>query len=556
VGLAAFVLVVVVTSRAPGYGPDAAAYLGIAQNIRAGRGPTVPFDNVADRYSPRQVVGFDGAVPSSGFPPLYPATVAAAAAVTRSSVDQGGRWLGALVAAVNAVLFAAVVRRCLRRRSWALAATAAALLTATVWWTLAQASLLSEASFVAWMLAAVLVVPGLLTAPTRRRLAVAGVVGAAAVLTRWVGLSVPLALGLACVLNRAWSGPDRLKRAAAVAVPGAAAAAAWWLYGSISAGHTGPAVIAFHLPSGVLASASDVISAWLFGPDLSRALAVVLTLILILILAIGSLVSDPDHRRRSEGREAATVRWSIRADSVRGTTLRFLALFSVLYAAVVYGTRIFLDVTLPITATGNFLGLFAASRVYLPLLPILVCVMFVAAETIGAAVASRVGGSRRFEALVAGSIVAVFLGGGMLAAWVNGDVENSLPRPAFERSPLYLAVRSVDPATLLASPRPDLVWLGARRPVVKFPAPDVWLTGERNPSYEADVVDLDQLLCQRGGIVVIPESRPLASIVLAALRRHARIRRLATYADGSLYVVTGLKGVFAFCRRAPRPALR
>jgi hypothetical protein len=380
------------------------------------------------------------------------------------------------------------------------------------------------------------------TAPTRRRLAVAGVVGAAAVLTRWVGLSVPLALGLACVMNRAWSVPDRLRRAVAVAVPGAAAAAAWWLYGSISAGHTGPAVIAFHLPSGVLASASDVVSAWLFGPDLPRALAVALTVIVLLALAIGALVSGPDHRRGSDGRADSSAGWSIRADTVRGTTLRFLALFSVLYVAVVYGTRVFLDVTLPITATTNFLGLFAASRVYLPLLPILVCIVFVGADNIGATVASRVGGSPGFAALAAGSIVLVFLGGFVLASWTNGHVENALPRPAFERSPLLVAVRGVDPSAVLASPRPDLVWLGARHPVVKFPAPDVWLTGERNPSYEADVDELDQLLCQRGGIVVIPESRPLASVVLAPLRRHARLPRLVTYPDGSLYTVSRLTG--------------
>ena len=45
--------------------------------------------------------------------------------VTRTSVDEAGRILGALLAGVNAVLFYAIVLTCLRGRSRLLAAVAA-----------------------------------------------------------------------------------------------------------------------------------------------------------------------------------------------------------------------------------------------------------------------------------------------------------------------------------------------------------------------------------------------------------------------------------------------
>jgi hypothetical protein len=553
IGLAAPVLVLVITARSPGYTPDSASYLGMAQNLRAGLGPTVPFDFVGDGYSPRQAVRFAGAVPSTGFPPLYPALIATVAVTTRSSVDQAGRWLGAVVAGVNAVLFAAIARRCLRRRSWLLGATTATLLTVTVWWILAHACIWSESLFMVWVFGAVLAVPGLLAAPTRRRLAVAGLLGAAAVLTRWVGLSVPAALGLACLWNRAWPVPNRLWRALAVAGPGAAAGAAWWLYGTIASARGGPGVLAYHPPKRLILSMIDLFSAWLLGPDPRTAGAVPFVLLTV-GLASAAFVATIRRRRSAIRREGASSAPPMGSDHVRLTTLRFLAVFAILYLAVVSGSRTFLDVTLPVTTTANFFGRLGMSRVFLPLLPVLVCIVLVTGEHIGRGIGSPLRGRVPWETLFAGCLILVVPGVFVTHSWATGYnryIENSLRPPS--SSPVLAALRHVDHSALVATTSPDLMWLGARRPSVQFPRPTAWLTGKRNRAYEAELTELSGLLCQRGGIAVIFGPPLLAQYESGVLRGHAQLTKLATYPDGSVFAVTATNGATATTCRPPPP---
>src|SRR5437762_326678 len=58
--------------------PDSASYEGTAANLRHGHGPTVPFAAVWDELSPSAAAAAHDHVPSSHFPPGYPALLAVA----------------------------------------------------------------------------------------------------------------------------------------------------------------------------------------------------------------------------------------------------------------------------------------------------------------------------------------------------------------------------------------------------------------------------------------------------------------------------------------------
>jgi hypothetical protein len=279
--------------------------------------------------------------------------------------------------------------------------------------------------------------------------------------------------------------------------------------------------------------------------------------LLVLGLAIGSFVATARGRRSATRRDNGSAAPLIDPAHVRRTTLRFMALFVVLYLAGIYATKIFLDMTLPISVTDNFLGLLAASRIFLPVLPLLLCIVLIAAENIGRGIGSALGERARWDSLFVGGLFVLILGGFVTYPWVSRYdkyVASWLPRPAFAASPVLAAVRHVDHSALVTSARPDLVWLAARRPAVKFPQQEVWLTGKRNPSFDEQLAELARLMCRRGGVAVSFGPPGISERGLAPLRRHAELTLVAGYPDGSLLAVTSLKGAPASaCRPVPVP---
>jgi hypothetical protein len=516
VAVAAFTAMMVLTARAPLYSPDAAAYLGVAQNLRSGHGTTVPFDEVADTYSPRDVVGFRGAVPSTVYAPLYPVLITSFAVLTGSSVDQAGRLLGALVAAAIVVLFAAIVRRCLRRGSWFVAAAGAALLGASYWFILAEGYLLSDALLCVWVLATALAMPALLERPTPKRVALVAALAMAAVLTKWAAVAVPIAAAIACLVLTDWAARTRVRTAALVALPGIVAGGAFVLWGRL-AGGSSPRPFKVHVPHGLARTAGDVISGWLFGPGFPRTAGAALA-----IAAAAFVLFAASRARRGGGPVVESA-------FARTVTLRFAVVFGLVYLAIVLITRFFLDITLPINTPSNLLGVFAASRIYLPLLPLVILFLLVATET----AAMRVSGRAATFAVWG---VLVVLGGFALVPWFDGRITGSFVRPAFRQSAVLAAVRRVPRPALVVAGAPYDVWLAARRPVVRFPATTVWFTGEKRAEYPADVTELDRLLCARGGVVVA-----VTPFDLQPFARYAELGPVVTLRDGALYEVTKMR---------------
>ncbi len=215
--------------------------------------------------------------------------------------------------------------------------------------------------------------------------------------------------------------------------------------------------------------------------------------------------------------------------------MRFALIFTLVFLSIVLATRTFLDITLPVADPSNFFSVYAASRIYLPLLPLLLLAALMAADTVGMSV-SRNGASIAVWCLLLG------LGSCALVPWTDGRITGSFPRPAFREARTLAALRDLPDAALVASGGPSDAWLAARRPIVRFPSPTAWFTGEQNPDYSQQLADTDRLLCEHGGVIV---ARHLA---LPPFARYAKLSRLATYSDGALYQVLNLRDRPERCR--------
>jgi hypothetical protein len=142
------------THKTMGYGVDSAVYLGQAHNLVTGRGPTVPMTFYTDHYTRRRIrLSRRGAAH-----PLYAALIALLEAVGLSA-GAAVRWWSATLHALNLVLVlvAVMLSRVLTRKRWIGAIAGAVVLLTIGTWLSTHAFALSEALFLTWMLAALVI---------------------------------------------------------------------------------------------------------------------------------------------------------------------------------------------------------------------------------------------------------------------------------------------------------------------------------------------------------------------------------------------------------------
>jgi hypothetical protein len=250
-----------------GYGVDSAVYLGQAHNLVTGRGPTVPMTFYTDHYPPAAAFAFHGAVPSTHFPPLYAALLALVEAVGLSA-GAAVRWWSATLHALNLVLVlvAVMLSRVLTRKRWIGAIAGAVVLLTIGTWLSTHAFALSEALFLTWMLAALVILSRYLETSSPRLLSLVALCAAAAVLTRWVGVSVAVTAGALILARRGWPLRARFGRAAIVVGTAAASGCAWALFGRREGGAS-PRLRAYHPPGRFVGPLLDVVSGWFVRPD-------------------------------------------------------------------------------------------------------------------------------------------------------------------------------------------------------------------------------------------------------------------------------------------------
>jgi hypothetical protein len=513
---------VALTRSTVGYGVDSSVYLGVAHNLVTGRGPTVPMTFYTDHYPPARAFAFHGAVPSTHFPPLYSAVLAVFEALGLTATS-AARTTVALLHAANVVLVAVILSRVLTRRSWWPAVAGTLLLFTIDTWLVTHTFAMSEALLVTIVLAWMLVTARHLTSGSRATLGWVAALAAAAVLTRWVGVSVAVG-GAAVVLGRAgWSRRVRVTHAAVVLGAAVVAGGAWSLYGRI-AGGSEPRLLAVHAPRDFLGSIVQVVTGW-FAP--TPWVGVVLGALLVVAAAAAVL------------RAAATPREDARGEVAERTWLLGVAgAFAVAYVLVVYVSRTFLDVSIPTEGAKGILAAFEAPRIYLPLLPVVLMAGVAGIDRVAVTLASnpKAGG------------LAVLAACALFAVVPPSHVNDAYDRTAAlihgvssPPSPALLALRALPPTAPVATNVPSLVYSRTGRACLMVPQRRIAVTGRPDAGYEREVAAMARLLVEHRGYLVVAGTGFGASTAAGApdFGRWSRLVPLAQASGVSVYRVDG-----------------
>lgn len=523
----------VMTARNVGYDPDSAVYLGVAHNIVDGRGPTVPITFYTDRYSPATAAAFHGAVPSTHFTPLYPAVLAGFEALGLDGTA-AARVLDGLILAFNMVLFTIVLSRALVNRSWWVSAAGAVVLMVSGTWIVVHTYALSEALFLTWILAGLVLIPRYLVLPSPRTLALLSLCGAGAVLTRWVGVSFAITVATLIGLRAAWPAVVRARRAALVLGATATAGAAWALFGAL-AGGSFPRVLSYHPPAKAAGTILTLLADWFIHPRPPGGR------VLMLCVLGAVLVLAATFTRWQRGRSSQEVQ-----SSERAWLLVALIVFAIVYVVVVLGARTFFDASIPVVLNTT-LDVWRAARIFVPLLPVALILAIAAVHEIAFRLLTRDDGGRSPARAHTWSALAA-VGGCMLLVVLPvsyvpttyRDVSDSLDarrRPAL--GSLTRAVRSLPSATMIVTNAPDDAYLATGRPLLIAPLRHVFVTGRTNHAFQREVSDLAAILRDRRGVLLL-RSRALVDEATAAdFSRYVTLVDMGHYRDWGLYRVLG-----------------
>ena len=458
--------------------PDGGAYIGIADQIRDGHGPVAPSTYKFDSFEPRQAIAFDGRVPSTHFPPGYPAALAAGSLVT-GETRSAARALTAGCVVANVVLLAALAARMTGYRS-VFVATAPVLLVLFVpdrypfdgpGWLQVNLGVYSEPLFLVITGAALLVTATALTeAPSRRRrLSTVGVgaLTALAILVRYAGISLLLTVVVAfAVLGTMRTVRDRVfdtLLVGAIAILPVAVFLGW----ATGRGGGEARTFAYH-PSHETGEIvrrvghSFVPYNW---PDPLPAIAVVV----VVVVAIGGAWWLPKR---------AAQLWA--GDERADVLMRITGLFVVFYLVVLVLTRTFVDVT---TRYG--------ARFLTPVRGLTYVLVVVVLYRLAAAYVKV-----PIVVAVLGVLVAALV-------WADWRLErywfDRATAPVREPTATEIALAGVPQDAIVVTDVPFIAYLRAGRSSFILPSKTIFLTGEPNRDFERQLDLWADVLRERGG---------------------------------------------------------
>jgi hypothetical protein len=460
-----------ITQRATRHGistfGDSGAYLGMAENLRHGRGLTLPFDLPFDRFSPLEVFRFHGAVPSTHFPPGYPLalTVFSPPGV---AVATGARVLGCVLAAATVILSARLTGRLLpSSRRWFQLATPALLIGVAgqpVGFLLLHAELGSEALFIVAVQASLLCAFRYLAAPSRWRLCTLTAATAASILTRHVGLFLPILLTPAIMLGGSFPRAARMRRAAAFTVGAVAPWSAFLVYGRLLAGGSGGSSLSelvYHPLGGTLRDLTNVLGSWIVASDASEAVhaGALLALVGLIVVALVLAIRLP------------------RSATARTDTLLVAAAVPV-YIGVVLYSQTFVDAGIPLN-----------DRLLSPMRPIVAALFVVAFAAV----------TVRLRPSLSGLILALLVVVAVVPRW--HDQLELIRIDARAQSPYHEldSIRSAPRSTLIVSSAADVVTIALQRPAVTTARPRIAVTDQPNRCFMRDLAENADMLNYYGG---------------------------------------------------------
>jgi hypothetical protein len=459
---------------------DGAVYLSTAEGLRRHGLPTVAFNLNWDGFTPKQAVAFNGRVPSTVFPPGYPAALALTSVVA-GGVRSAARALDVILVVVNLLLVGWLTARMTANRSVVVATVPAVLLlfytdTQRIFfvplfgWLQLHRSVTSEPLFMTFSIVGLLALHGALTAePARakRAFVVAAGAASAALLVRYVEVAFVLAAVIALVaLDRRRDLRSRLRRAAIFTAVAAAPTALFVAWARLDGGQN-PTSKIYRL-SGNVRAPLERLADYVLPPGGPYAVRL-LTVVVLLGLAVVVAVWGP-------GLPGASPEEDGKARSLLQLGLLFIGTYVVFIMAVVT----FFDLAVPIDA-----------RIFAPIRALWYAVLLAVAYRSLVHLVSRVGTVAIISALAALLVV---------ANWSHTRTmldEAPALRPA--RTSVADAIARIPDNALIMSNAPDAIYDISGRASIALP----FLSGKPTPEYEREMRQVVELLDTRGGYLAL-----------------------------------------------------
>jgi hypothetical protein len=443
----------------------------MAENIRAGKGPTFPFPLPTDNFDPTDAARFVGRVPSTHFPPLYPAVLA----VFRElgfSFNEAVRTIGPLAAAASVALFWLLARRVFRGERWAsVLAVLASLflfLVPRVWMYL-LGSAMSESVFIPLMLAVLVALAWYVERPSMPAAVVAGVLCSLALLARDLGLTLAFTgVAVLLVFDHRHALRTRIRHTAAFLAVAASGPVCFTVWALVRSGGSTSRSIAWHPQPG----AADFIPIFIgrmFGGPLPQPLNGILALVLLV------------------GVPVLLYLWPPRLLGSRGgnrTLLLMLMVFVVTYVASLEVSRALFDASTPMDA--RLLGPVAAP-------------LYLVVVATGWRLLSTVARRSWVPALVAGAVF-VSVGSATIPTF-DADRQYANYQGALAHDVAVAGHPLVDKApddAVLFTTDPVGIWAAREHPGIALPQPVILTEDADNTRY-------DEQMCQ---VAEVGSSRP------------------------------------------------
>jgi len=317
---------------------------------------------------------------------------------------------------------------------------------------------------------------------------------------------------------------ERVRVAGALAALGVSPLVLWVLVTRFTSDAVDVRPLRLHLPAGdVYDTFVDTVAGWFVGPNVERALEVVLlVLVVALVAALGWFVaserlpttaSDDVREQRSESNRLLGV----------------LALFVAAYVVVLYLTAVFFDA-----------GISVEGRL---LVPIQVTGAVLVVGLVYRA-AARVGGTSVAVGLAIVVVVVCAwpwrqIAEGFGATSTVDLLDHGFAQPG--RSPLGAAVAKLPADAVVASTFPSTLYSQSGHDVVFVPPRWDRMSGERNDRFHAQLVELGRILGERHGYLALYPDPPKEFASREELARIMQLDAVGTFADGTLYRVDGLQ---------------
>jgi hypothetical protein len=518
----------VLTRNSPLLTTDSASYLSAARNLASGRGLTTAFNDSTSVYHPAQAVGFSGRVPFAHFEPLYTILIAGLH-VAGMSYLSAARAIGATSIVLIVLLLFALAYRAMKGYLPMVVVFVVVTVVGPSGLGFVSGNLLelsgqvlSEPLFYVFTLAALLSGALFLEKGATRHLVATALLVVAATLTRYVGLSVAIAISLAILLSKppasrhriarasfVFSARQRMQSAALVAGAGVLALVGWPAVDGLLSGGSTPRQIGIHIHPHLLSDLLSTAGAWFFPTDWPTWLTYPGALVLLAAAAAVPFTGNYFGLiRRASGPPPRAL-----------SVLRLAAIFMLSYLVVVLGSSTVLDASLSLDQ--RVLG------------PMQVMAYLLLGSLVYWAVRSRVPAGKPLMLLVVPAAIALLL---VLPNVVLAYRQLGHPYPSARPTPAMAALARLPRSDLIFTNEPSGVFIYAHRGSVLAPVRRYPINTDSNPDFKADVEYVGNELKSRGGVVaLLPDIQaPLLSV--GELQQWAGLVVTRRFADGTIFL--------------------